>query len=159
MNDYEHFGDPTQGRCALHDNVEDVHEQAVKRAANEAMAKVRAENPELSEADLMVEVSDCVKQTEAVHRGRAAARLNEFPYEMLANQLVHRPGFPRVPPIGMADPPRYVDHFHDPPQDIRQALFYGVEDQGEEDRQVIPGLPPRYADPRPCLRLSQGVPS
>ncbi|KAF1923925.1 uncharacterized protein M421DRAFT_301329 [Didymella exigua CBS 183.55] len=95
---YEHFGNPNKGRCNLHDNVEDVHEQAVKRAADEAMAKVRVENPELSEADLMVQVSDRVKKAEAARKGRAAERLNEFPYEMLGDQLAHRPGYPIIPP-------------------------------------------------------------
>ncbi|KAJ4380569.1 hypothetical protein N0V86_003928 [Didymella sp. IMI 355093] len=108
VNNYEHFGDPNKGRCALHDNVEDVHEQAVKQAADEAMARVKAENPELSEADLIVQVSDRVKQAEAARKGRAAERLNEFPYEMLGDQLAHRPGFPRLPPLrgAVAEPPR-----------------------------------------------------
>ncbi|KAJ4329868.1 hypothetical protein N0V87_010496 [Didymella glomerata] len=108
VNNYEHFGDPDKGRCALHDNVEDVHEQAVKRAADETMARVKAGNPELSEADLMVQVSARVQQAEAARRGRAVERLNEFPYKMLADQLVHRPGFPRIPPLQGADaePPR-----------------------------------------------------
>ena len=150
VHNYEHFGDPNKGRCALHDNVEDVHEQAVKRAADEAMAKVKAENPELSEADLMIQVSDRVKRAEAARKGRAAERLNEFPFEMLADQLVHRPGFPRVPPLpgAGAEPPRYVDDF--PPN---YELFGRgsplPEESEEQDHQVIRGPHPAYAEPDP----------
>ncbi|KAJ4986687.1 ring finger domain-containing protein [Stagonosporopsis vannaccii] len=116
VNNYEHFGDPNKGRCALHDNVEETHEQAVKKAADDAMAQVRAENPGLSDADLMVQVSDRVKQAEAARKGRAAERLNEFPYQMMGDQLAHRPGF-LVPPPLPGDPPvppppgRYVHPF------------------------------------------------
>lgn len=79
VRDYQHFGEGqrlVEGRrtdkCPLHENVEDRHEQEVKKAADEAMAKVRAENPGLSDADLMVKVSDRVKQAEDARRGRAA---------------------------------------------------------------------------------------
>jgi hypothetical protein len=151
VNNYEHFGDPNKGRCALHDNVEDVHEQAVKRAADEAMAKVKAENPELSEADLMVEVSDRVKQAEAARRGRAAERLNEFPYEMLANQLVHRPGFPRIPPLqgAGAEPPRYVDPFPNYLEIFGQDIPHPIGERGEEDRQVFRGPYRGHEEPDP----------
>ncbi|XPS75155.1 RBR-type E3 ubiquitin transferase [Ascochyta lentis] len=100
VNNYEHFGDVNKGRCALHDNVEDVHEQEVKKAAEEAMAKVKAENPTLSDADLMVEVSDRVKQAELARRGRAAQRLNRFPFHMVGPLLAHRDGL-----VGEAPPP------------------------------------------------------
>lgn len=94
VNGYEHFGDPEKGRCTLHDNVEDVHEKAVKKAADEAMAQVRAENPSVSDADLMIQVSDRVKQAEATRRGRAAERLNEPPLQMVGNRLAHRDDLP-----------------------------------------------------------------
>ncbi|XPS98048.1 RBR-type E3 ubiquitin transferase [Ascochyta lentis] len=100
VNNYEHFGDVNKGRCALHDNVEDVHEQEVKKAAEEAMAKVKAENPTLSDADLMVEVSDRVKQAELARRGQAAQRLNRFPFHMVGPLLAHRDGL-----VGEAPPP------------------------------------------------------
>lgn len=143
VDNYEHFGDTNKGRCALHDNVEDVHEQAVKKAADEAMAKVRSENPGLSDADLMVQVSDCVKQAEARRRGRAADRLNDFPYEMHGDQLAHRFGFPGVPPPRAAEgqPPRYVNPFHDfdhpplpcLPEDRPHHRIYGEDDEDERD--------------------------
>ncbi|KAH6614968.1 hypothetical protein C7974DRAFT_319627 [Boeremia exigua] len=90
VSGYEHFGDTAKGRCALHDNVEDVHEQAVKKAAKDAMAQIRAEDPTLSDADLMIQVSDRVKQGEAVRRERANERLNEFPYAMVGDRLAYR---------------------------------------------------------------------
>jgi hypothetical protein len=157
VNNYEHFGDPNKGRCALHDNVEDVHEQAVKRAADEAMAKVKAENPELSEADLMVEVSDRVKQAEAARRGRAAERLNEFPYEMLANQLVHRPGFPRIPPLqgAGAEPPRYVDPFPNYLEIFGQDIPHPIGDRIEAMKSPIHFLLHISINIPPFLRLVQ----
>lgn len=108
------------------------------------MAKVKAENPELSEADLMVQVSDCVKQAEAARKGQAAERLNEFPCEMLADQLVHRPGLPRIPPLqgAGAEQPRCVDDFPN------YYKFFGrepplPEEIEEEDHEVI-RRPERY---------------
>ncbi|KAJ8118241.1 hypothetical protein OPT61_g745 [Boeremia exigua] len=92
VESYRHFGDPDKGCCELHDNVEAVHEQAVKKAAEEAMAQVRAENPDVSDADLMVQVSNRVKRAEAARKERAGERLNEFPYEMLGGELAHRHG-------------------------------------------------------------------
>lgn len=79
MTDYNHFGE-AKGRCPLHENIEDRHEQEVKRAADEAMAKVRADNPSLADADLMIKVSDRVKQAEDARRGRAVADAQAFPY-------------------------------------------------------------------------------
>ncbi|KAJ4361630.1 hypothetical protein N0V95_001707 [Ascochyta clinopodiicola] len=99
VDKYEHFGDVRKGHCALHDNVEDVHEQEVKKAADEAMAKVRAENPNLSDADLMIHVSDRVKEAEITRRERAAERLDEFPYHMVGPQLAHRHGFEGEAPL------------------------------------------------------------
>lgn len=52
VKDYMHFGETKDGKCPLHDDVESRHEQEVKKAAEEAMGKVCAENPNVSEADL-----------------------------------------------------------------------------------------------------------
>lgn len=50
VRNYSHFEDARGVRgCPLHDNVETRHEEEVKKAADEAMAKVRAENPDMSE--------------------------------------------------------------------------------------------------------------
>jgi TRIAD3 protein (E3 ubiquitin-protein ligase RNF216) len=75
----------------LHDNVEDRHEQEVKKAADEAMAKVRAENPDLSDADLMIQVSDRVKKAEQSRKVTAVAEAHEFPYHMVDGFVQRRP--------------------------------------------------------------------
>ncbi|CAN9222394.1 unnamed protein product [Alternaria alternata] len=116
VTDYNHFGDAVGGKCPLHENIEDRHEQEIKRAADEAMAKVRADNPDLSDADLMVQVSDRVKQAEDARKGRATAEAQAFPYHMVGEQLRHAPvgpplpaipAFGRPPPVNLA-PDRYV---------------------------------------------------
>ncbi|KAI8936332.1 hypothetical protein NX059_006747 [Plenodomus lindquistii] len=98
VTDYNHFGDTRRSKCPLHDNIEERHEQEVTRAADEARNKLRAENPDLSEADLMVQVSDQVKQVEQQRKGRAAAEVDVFPYHMVGDQLQNR-----APPAGQAD--------------------------------------------------------
>ena len=111
------------------------------------MAQVKAENPGLSEADLMVQVTDRVKRAETARRGRAAERLNEFPYEMLGDQLVNRPGFLGVappPPRAAAQPARYVDHFlpnveeidYPPPFDYEDEEGQGNVEPAPEDPNV-----------------------
>ncbi|KAL6706833.1 hypothetical protein ACN47E_005169 [Coniothyrium glycines] len=90
VDSYLHFGAGQHGKCPLHENVEDRHEQEVKRAADEAMAKVRADNPELSEADLMIKVSDQVKQAEDRRRGVANTDANAYPHPFVNNQVPHR---------------------------------------------------------------------
>ena len=125
------------------------------------MSQVKAENPDLSDADLMVQVSDRVKQAEAARRGRAADRVNEFPYELLRGQLVNGPGFLGVvppPPRAVArPPPRYVDRFPDV-EDFEHPLPLAIEDEVEqqavaeaaheepdlEDLQPYPLRPLRY---------------
>ena len=153
VNNYDHFGDPNRGRCALHDNVEDTHEQAVKKAADDAMAQVRAENPGVSDADLMIQVSDRVKQAEAARKGQAAERLNEFPYHMLGDQLAHRPGF--LPP----PPGQYVHHFldfDDPPYPrfFDDEPEYRFDARAGDDEPIFEGFGrhghiPHYLDPLP----------
>jgi TRIAD3 protein (E3 ubiquitin-protein ligase RNF216) len=99
VTNYEHFGEVGQGRCPLNENVEDRHEQEVKKAADEAMAKVRADNPSLSDADLMIKVSDRVKQAEDARKGRAQVQANAFPYHMVGDQLQNHAGPPLVPAL------------------------------------------------------------
>jgi TRIAD3 protein (E3 ubiquitin-protein ligase RNF216) len=72
------------------------------------MAKVRADNPGLSDADLMIKVSDRVKQAEDARKGQAIARANAFPYHMVENQLRHRVqplAGPRLNLPAQIDPP------------------------------------------------------
>jgi TRIAD3 protein (E3 ubiquitin-protein ligase RNF216) len=100
VTDYSHFGDVQTGKCPLHENIENRHELEVKRAADEAMAKVRADNPGVSDVDLMVKVSDRVKQAEEARRGQVQAEAQAFPYHMVGNQLQ------RVPRVAQRDAPR-----------------------------------------------------
>lgn len=67
-----HFGESKDGKCPLHDNVESRHEEEIKKAAEEAMGKVRAENPNVPEADLKIQVSDELKRAEEARKIRAA---------------------------------------------------------------------------------------
>ncbi|KAF2869837.1 hypothetical protein BDV95DRAFT_88909 [Massariosphaeria phaeospora] len=107
VTDYNHFSDAiNSSRCPLHDNVESRHEQEVKKAAEEATAKVRAENPGLSETDVMIQVSDRVKQAEQARLGQAQVAHDGFPFLMQGDILVRAPVGPGAPinPVALAGP-------------------------------------------------------
>lgn len=110
------------------------------------MAQVRAENPEVSDADLMVQVSNRVKQAEAARRERAGERLNEFPYEMVGDQLAHRHGFagPAVPLYAAGqDPQQYVFPFrHD--QQYHHPFQPFFEEEAGHQGDVYAGPDERY---------------
>jgi TRIAD3 protein (E3 ubiquitin-protein ligase RNF216) len=115
VTNYEHFGDlRTTGntnRCPLHDNVEARHEEEVRKAAADALAKVRAENPHISEAELMIQVSDRVKQAEQARKGRADTEHVGFPFHMMGNQLVQGlPGQGLVAGLAQVPAPRPIIH-------------------------------------------------
>ncbi|TGO71752.1 hypothetical protein BELL_0535g00010 [Botrytis elliptica] len=61
---YDHFNDVRrggkEGNCPLFESVEERHNDEVKKAEKEALAKVRAEHPEYSEEDLRVKMSENV---------------------------------------------------------------------------------------------------
>ncbi|PVI08590.1 hypothetical protein DM02DRAFT_6930 [Periconia macrospinosa] len=65
VKDYKHFSDgqpSTQSNgCPLHDNMRARHKEEVKRAAEKAKAKVRSENPEVTEQDLAISVSGRIR--------------------------------------------------------------------------------------------------
>lgn len=71
---YDHFDDSNRGgkagNCKLFDNVEDRHEEEVKRAEDEAIKKVLEENPEYTEEQLRVHVSDNVKKDDEQRKAR-----------------------------------------------------------------------------------------
>jgi TRIAD3 protein (E3 ubiquitin-protein ligase RNF216) len=115
VTDYNHFGEAQAGKCPLHENIEDRHEQEVKRAADEAMAKVRLDHPNLSDADLMVKVSDRVKQAEDARKGRATVEAQAFPYHMVGEQLRRAPA---VPPVAAMPA-----HLHPPPANLAQDRY------------------------------------
>ncbi|KAL6155735.1 hypothetical protein ACJQWK_05555 [Exserohilum turcicum] len=142
VTDYSHFGETSAGKCPLHDNIEERHEQEVKKAAGEAMAKVRAENPSLSDADLMVKVSDQVKQAEEARRGRVRAEAQAYPYHMVAGQLR------RVPPAHMAVPRPQVPL---PPMPVEPPALQYVHPFAAafvprfvQPIQPVPDYPPMY---------------
>jgi TRIAD3 protein (E3 ubiquitin-protein ligase RNF216) len=117
VKDYQHFRDShigggTNGTCPLHDNVEERHEQEVKKAADEAKAKVLAEDPNVSDADLMIRVSDRVERAEQSRRGRAQVEAAHIG-GVLANgpPMLHRPREPQ-PVLGHL--PRYRPGFPPP---------------------------------------------
>jgi TRIAD3 protein (E3 ubiquitin-protein ligase RNF216) len=120
VTNYEHFGQVAQGRCPLHENVEERHEQEVKKAADEAMAKVRADHPDLSEVDLMVKVSDRVKKAEDARKGQAQVRVEAFPYHMVENELQHRPFAEVNLDLGLHRPAQAIQ----PAQGIQPAPQY-----------------------------------
>lgn len=143
VKDYQHFGETQDGKCPLHDNVEDRHEREVEKAADDAMAKVRTDNPGLSDADLMVKVSDRVKQAEDARKVRGAAAADVFPYHMVGNALVNRPNpvLP-LPGFGAHDPvlyqvpppppvfrpaPQYVPHYPAAPLPIMLQRAHPVQ--------------------------------
>jgi hypothetical protein len=156
---YEHFGDFGRGRCPLHDNVEDRHEQEVKKAADEAMGKVRTDNPDISDADLMIKVSDCVKQAEDARKGQAQAHANAFPYHMVDNQLQQRMGqippppppvvpgyrgvFPMQPPVAQYVPVypyavQPVPVFAQPVHHFQAPPHYGAVGLAPQPQQYVP---------------------
>jgi TRIAD3 protein (E3 ubiquitin-protein ligase RNF216) len=114
--------------CPLHDDVEARHEQEVKKAADATMAKVKADNPGLSDTDLMIEVSDRVKRGGAAQRAQHAEEL-AIPNPPPAPQYVQPhpfhhlvaapvpfplplPNYPYRPPAPQAiwHPPQAIQH-------------------------------------------------
>lgn len=117
-----HFGESKDGKCPLHDNVESRHEQEIKEAAEKAMDKVRAENPNVSEADLKIQISDQLKRAEEARKNRIAQPehhagafahvrrpvgfMPPLPQEPAMNvrEEVIRPGFPGEAPFRGVNP-------------------------------------------------------
>jgi TRIAD3 protein (E3 ubiquitin-protein ligase RNF216) len=137
---YEHFGEVERGRCPLHENVEERHEQEVKKAADEAMAKVRADHPDLSDSDLMIKVSDRVKKAEDARKGQAQERAEAFPYHMVENELRPRPHVHGGP----APQPQYVHPQAFAPFPFVQAFVPPLVQPPVQPPQLIPQLPPHY---------------
>ncbi|EDU40328.1 ubiquitin conjugating enzyme 7 interacting protein 1 [Pyrenophora tritici-repentis Pt-1C-BFP] len=136
VTDYNHFGDVQAGKCPLHENVEDRHEQEVKKAAEDAMAKVRADNPGLSDADLMVKVSDRVKQAEDARKGQALAQAQRFPYHMIGDELRRFPLPPQAAGAPVQPPPAVQPRA----ADALWNLLPGVFGAGQANRR-LPGRP------------------
>src|SRR5690606_6077459 len=76
INGYTHFKEQNggKGNCVLHDNTEERHEQEAERAFKEITARLRAEDPTISEEDLKIAVSETVKAEEAKKKAAADPR-------------------------------------------------------------------------------------
>ncbi|EMC91635.1 hypothetical protein BAUCODRAFT_299630 [Baudoinia panamericana UAMH 10762] len=82
VQNYDHFDQqhnplvdrPAPERCPLYDNVEERHEREVREAEEAARKALLEANPNLTEQDVEINVSDAVKQATAdrVRRGAAA---------------------------------------------------------------------------------------
>jgi TRIAD3 protein (E3 ubiquitin-protein ligase RNF216) len=71
------------------------------------MAKAKSDNPGMTDADLMIEVSDRVKRLEEARRGQAQAQHAAFPWHMQGGELVNGPAPAPVPQL-----PRYDFHWN-----------------------------------------------
>ncbi|KAF2472065.1 uncharacterized protein BDR25DRAFT_221227 [Lindgomyces ingoldianus] len=109
VKDYNHFSENKANRCPLHDNVETRHEQEVRNAEAEVLARLRTEHPEISEEELKVEVSDAVSREEDLRRQQGQARHQGFGFMMQGNILGARPA--GVIPVGAV----HVPPQHPPP--------------------------------------------
>jgi TRIAD3 protein (E3 ubiquitin-protein ligase RNF216) len=69
---YAHFNDQSRGgktgNCPLFEKTSQRHENEVKNAEREALAKIRTEHPEYTEEDLAIKVSESVLQDEERRR-------------------------------------------------------------------------------------------
>ncbi|KAL1626786.1 hypothetical protein SLS56_006688 [Neofusicoccum ribis] len=67
---YDHFHE-SAGKCPLYDNSDKRHQEEVKKAEAEAIAKIKEQHPDISEEELKVKVSDRVQQAEQKQIERA----------------------------------------------------------------------------------------
>ena len=70
QGNYTHFHE-SGGKCPLYDNHFKRHEDDVRQAEVAALAKVKADNPGISDEDLMVKVSENVRRFEEQQKKRA----------------------------------------------------------------------------------------
>ena len=125
LTSYTHFDshgvaltDPSQPKkCPLFDNVEERHEREVKEAAAAARAEVLKENPDVSEQDLEIKVSEVVQK--AAHR--RIRNVNDF-------------DDPLAP--GYFDPEQFIDHMDDMEYIANVRNRYLLQ----ADRRRAPGL-------------------
>lgn len=112
------------------------------------MAKVKAENPDLSDADLMVQVSNRVKQAELARRGQAVERQNAFPYHMVGDRIAPRPGIPgAAPPPLVRPPPRYVFPIPDVEEHNDPYPFAYGDREEDEEAEAMYDLGAGFAEP------------
>lgn len=78
------------------------------------------------QADLMIQVSDRVKQTEQQRLGRAHDALEAFPYQMVGGVLRHRPPPAILNPLPAPVHPRYVPA---PPVQVFEPIVHAPHHQ------------------------------
>ncbi|KAJ4301860.1 hypothetical protein N0V90_003956 [Kalmusia sp. IMI 367209] len=148
VKDYAHFDNRTG--CPLHDNVEQRHEKEVKKAADEAMSRVKADNPDVSEADLMIQVSARVKQAELRRLGLAQEAHHRFPHRMVNGVLVDGPA-PQAPPLAPVQQQGYVPlppYIHPQPQPRPQPQ---IPFPAQQPIQYPPFVPLQHVAPHQLL--------
>jgi len=74
VTDYAHFGNH-EGKCKLYDNTEERHATEVEAAEKAARAKLREQDPTITEQDLQINFSDRIQQEE---RRRLQKATQEF---------------------------------------------------------------------------------
>lgn len=145
MRDYAHFGEINGAKCPLHDNIEDRHEKEVKKAAEEAMAKVRAENPAVSTADLMIKVSDRVRQAGTVRQQQVAGGAGGMDARYIPHFIPHGP-----PPMALPPHLRWP-HGGPPRPPVPQGVQQAQQVQAPQPPQPLFnfnfGAPPPYVPP------------
>ncbi|KAK4494121.1 hypothetical protein PRZ48_014419 [Zasmidium cellare] len=104
LKNYDHFdqgGAPhpnnSKKKCPLYDNVEERHEREVKEAEAAARAAAMSENPDVTEKDLEIKVSDAVQKATRDRIQRGAVGPGGVPIP----QGYHHGGlFARMPRLG-----------------------------------------------------------
>ncbi|KAF3126604.1 hypothetical protein TWF569_000490 [Orbilia oligospora] len=105
IRDYNHFNDPARGgrsgNCLLFDNTEERHHNEVEAAERAAIAKIRAENPEITEEQMRVQLSQVIidderQKIEAGNRHAPRAQIHH-------GRIQHMP--PGRFPLGQPAPP------------------------------------------------------
>ncbi|KAK6497650.1 hypothetical protein TWF481_012055 [Arthrobotrys musiformis] len=100
IKDYHHFNDPARGgrtgNCLLFDNTDERHHNEVHAAEEAAIAKIRAENPEITEEQMRIQLSQVIIDEERQKIEEGNRRLGH-----------NHPGAGARPPGLNALPPRF----------------------------------------------------
>ncbi|KAK0512374.1 hypothetical protein JMJ35_005502 [Cladonia borealis] len=85
-------------KCPLYDESNKRKDRQVEEAEKQAMAKVRAEHPDLSEDDLKIKFAESVESTNRPHQHWRMHHHPDFdevvipPFEVMANERIRHPG-------------------------------------------------------------------
>ena len=122
------------GKCPLYDESNKRKDQQVDAAEKEAMAKVRAEHPELSEEDLRIKFAKSVQQSPRGHRDRHRPPIGWALPPHLLNQ--HNAIRDHANPFGAAFVPRHANVQADAAAVMPEALPAGFEAQRLQQQQL-----------------------